>query len=124
MNRFSKDMGAVDELLPKAFLDAAQQLLVMAGAVILASTVNPMFLAVVAVLACIFYFLRKVYLKSSKNIKRFEGITRSPVFTHLGATLAGLPTIRASQAQNVIQDEFDKLLASLRLCRPNLSRLK
>lgn len=32
---------------------------------------------------------------------------KSPVFTHISATLYGLPTIRAFQAQNILRDEFE-----------------
>ncbi|XP_062560530.1 ATP-binding cassette sub-family C member 4-like [Armigeres subalbatus] len=107
LNRFSKDMGAVDELLPKAILDATQILLNMSGTIIVTVIVNPMFLIPLAVLGVLFIFLRKIYLKTSKNIKRLEGITRSPVFSHLAASLAGLPTIRAFAAQKELIKEFD-----------------
>ncbi|XP_055606094.1 ATP-binding cassette sub-family C member 4-like [Uranotaenia lowii] len=107
LNRFSKDMGSVDELLPKAILDASQIILSMIGTIVVTVVVNPMFLVPLAVLAVIFIYLRKVYLKTSKNIKRLEGITRSPVFSHLAASLAGLPTIRAFGAQQELIKEFD-----------------
>ncbi|XP_037925199.1 multidrug resistance-associated protein 4-like isoform X2 [Hermetia illucens] len=107
LNRFSKDMGAVDELLPKAILDAGQIILNMIGAIIVTTTVQPIFLILVCVLGVIFWFIRKVYLKTSKNLKRLDGITRSPVFTHLAASLNGLSTIRAYGAQTGLIKEFD-----------------
>jgi len=75
LNRFSKDMGAIDELLPKAILDAGQLNLMMLGALIVTCAVNPIFLIPVVIIAFIFYWIRKVYLKTGKNIKRLEGIS-------------------------------------------------
>ncbi|XP_048515444.1 ATP-binding cassette sub-family C member 4-like isoform X2 [Athalia rosae] len=108
LNRFSKDMGAVDEFLPKALLDAGQVIMMMTGSLIVTSTVKPEFIVLIAILGVCFALLRKVYLKTSKNIKRLEGMTRSPVFTHLNATLNGLTTIRAYGAQDILKYEFDK----------------
>ncbi|XP_012536071.1 multidrug resistance-associated protein 4 isoform X2 [Monomorium pharaonis] len=109
LNRFSKDMGAIDELLPKAMLDAGQMNMMMAGSLVVTCVVNPIFIIPIVVIGGIFYWIRKVYLKTSKNIKRLEGISRSPVFTHLNATLNGLTTIRAYRAQDILKFEFDKL---------------
>ncbi|XP_039312863.1 multidrug resistance-associated protein 4 isoform X2 [Solenopsis invicta] len=109
LNRFSKDMGAIDELLPKAILDAGQMNMMMVGSLVVTCTVNPIFLIPIVIIGGLFYFIRKVYLKTSKNIKRLEGVARSPVFTHLNATLNGLTTIRAYCAQDILKYEFDKL---------------
>ncbi|XP_057653044.1 ATP-binding cassette sub-family C member 4-like [Diorhabda carinulata] len=107
LNRFSKDLGAIDEMLPKAILDSTQILLSMFGSLLLIVVVNPYFLILIFFLSIIFGFMRRVYLKSSKNIKRLEGIMRSPVFTHLKATIEGLTTIRAFRAQAILTEEFD-----------------
>lgn len=73
LNRFSKDMGATDEFLPKAVLDATQIIFNMMGAIIVTSIVNPWFILPVAVLGLVFMGVRKVYLKTSKNLKRLDG---------------------------------------------------
>lgn len=82
LNRFSKDMGTIDELLPKACLDAGQMNMMMCGSLIVTCIVNPLFLVPVIFIGIIFYWIRKVYLKTSKNIKRLEGICMS-AFLHL-----------------------------------------
>lgn len=109
LNRFSKDMGAIDELLPKAILDAGQICMMMFGSLAVSCIINPLFLIPIVFLGTAFYWIRKVFLRTSKNIKRMEGMTRSPVFTHLNATLNGLSTIRAYCAQDILRKEFDKL---------------
>ncbi|XP_058800160.1 probable multidrug resistance-associated protein lethal(2)03659 [Phymastichus coffea] len=109
LNRFSKDLGAIDELLPRAILDSVQSILTMVGTVTVTCTVNLWFLLPVLLIGIVFYFIRWIYLKTSKKIKRLEGMTRSPMFTHLSATLNGITTIRAYQAESMLKKEFDKL---------------
>ncbi|CAH1104174.1 unnamed protein product [Psylliodes chrysocephalus] len=109
LNRFSKDLGAVDELLPNAFCDTTQLLLNLIGAIIVVSMVEPMLLVPTFLMLISFYFLRRVYLATSRNVKRLEGITRSPVFAHLNASLQGLTTIRSNGAEQILVDEFDAL---------------
>ncbi|XP_017474881.1 PREDICTED: probable multidrug resistance-associated protein lethal(2)03659 isoform X4 [Rhagoletis zephyria] len=107
LNRFSKDMGQVDEILPAVMMDVIQIFLSLFGIVIVIAIVNPLFLLPTAILAVMFYYLRSFYLKTSRDIKRLEAITRSPVYSHMAASLAGLPTIRAYGAQRVLIWEFD-----------------
>ncbi|XP_017768863.1 PREDICTED: probable multidrug resistance-associated protein lethal(2)03659 [Nicrophorus vespilloides] len=108
LNRFSRDLNAIDENLPRAIMDAAQIILNLLGALILVILSDVHFLIPVAIIGTIFMILRMIFLKSSKNIKRLESIMRSPVFSHLNATLQGLTTIRAYDAQNMLIDEFDQ----------------
>ncbi|XP_043656548.1 probable multidrug resistance-associated protein lethal(2)03659 [Drosophila teissieri] len=107
LNRFSKDMGQVDEILPAVMMDVIQIFLALAGIVIVIAIVNPLFLIPTVILGIIFYQLRTFYLKTSRDVKRMEAITRSPVYSHLAASLTGLSTIRAFGAQRVLEAEFD-----------------
>nr|CAD7203693.1 unnamed protein product [Timema douglasi] len=108
LNRFSKDIGSVDEILPKALLDATQILVTALGVLVVSVIVNYLFVIPVCAIGFICYLIREIYLKISKDLKRLEGITKSPVFTHLNATLQGLSTIRAYKAQDILRNEFDK----------------
>uniref|UniRef100_A0A336LRH9 CSON001220 protein n=1 Tax=Culicoides sonorensis TaxID=179676 RepID=A0A336LRH9_CULSO len=109
LNRFSKDMGAIDELLPKAMMDSLQISLVMIGILAVISIVNPLLLIPLAGAIFFFYLALKLYLRPAQDLKRLEGICRSPVFSHLSATLNGISTIRANQAQEKVATEFDGL---------------
>nr|XP_018899809.1 PREDICTED: probable multidrug resistance-associated protein lethal(2)03659 [Bemisia tabaci] len=107
LNRFSKDMGSIDELLPLALIDCIQIGLTLVGIIIVVATVNPLLLIPTTVIGIIFYLLRIFYISTSRSVKRLEGITRSPVFSHLNASLQGLTTIRAFGAQSILEQEFD-----------------
>ena len=53
-------------------------------------------IALLPIMAGMLYVI-KFYLRSSIEIRRVEAMNRSPVMSHIAATLAGLTTIRASR---------------------------
>lgn len=75
LNRFFKDMGNTDEQLPKAILDAAQIVLNMLGAIVLTAVVDPWLIIPIVVLVVIFVGVRRLYVKTSKNLQRLDGIS-------------------------------------------------
>ncbi|XP_014275641.1 probable multidrug resistance-associated protein lethal(2)03659 [Halyomorpha halys] len=107
LNRFSKDMGAIDELLPSCMMDVMQIGITLMGIIIVVASVNPYLLVPTFGAGLIFYFLRNFYLSTSRSVKRLEGVSRSPVFSHLNASIQGLTTIRAFKAERVLREEFD-----------------
>ncbi|XP_051160133.1 probable multidrug resistance-associated protein lethal(2)03659 [Leptopilina boulardi] len=107
LNRFSKDMGAIDEILPSALIDCVQIGLSLLGIIVVVAISNYLLLIPTVIIGIIFYYLRVFYLATSRSVKRLEGVTRSPVFGHLNATLQGMTTIRAFQAEEILTKEFD-----------------
>ncbi|XP_043470082.1 probable multidrug resistance-associated protein lethal(2)03659 isoform X2 [Leptopilina heterotoma] len=107
MNRFSRDMGTVDRFLPASLVEVTKVGLLILAVSIICTISNPWLLIPIVVLAWIFYALKRVYLKTTRDIKRLEGITSSPVFNHLIATLQGLTTIRTFNAEESLVKEFD-----------------
>ncbi|XP_035901949.1 multidrug resistance-associated protein 4 [Anopheles stephensi] len=110
LNRFSKDIGAIDSALPMALLDCVVFFLEMIAVVAVVSIVNYWFLLPTAIVAVVMYYIRKTYLNTSRVVKRIESVNRSPLFSHTNATLQGLSTIRACGAQSVLRREFNEFL--------------
>uniref|UniRef100_A0A8C4IMQ3 ATP binding cassette subfamily C member 4 (PEL blood group) n=1 Tax=Dicentrarchus labrax TaxID=13489 RepID=A0A8C4IMQ3_DICLA len=108
LNRFSKDIGYLDSLLPWTFVDFIQVFLQVIGVIAVAAIIIPWILIPVVPLLAVFLFLRCYFLQTSRDIKRLESTTRSPVFSHLSSSLQGLSTIRAFKVQQRFQQLFDE----------------
>nr|UCL51441.1 ABCC4 [Heliothis virescens] len=108
LNRFSKDIGALDELLPRFLLECIQIYLVMFSILALNAAALIWTLLPTTIILLLFYTILQIYLKSAQGIKRLEGTTRSPVFSHMSATLNGISTIRSAGAEQRLIQEFDR----------------
>ena len=106
LNRFSKDVGCMDELLPKVFLMAIHGASIAFASCLLPIVVNVWLLIVIVPLIVLVAYIGRYYLKSSRELKRLESIYRSPVFSHISETLNGLDTIRTRGRQNDFVDQF------------------
>ena len=106
LNRFSKDIGCLDELLPKTFLASIQYVLLVSASIIVPTITNPWLLLIVVPLAVVVMYISRYYLKTSRQLKRLESICRSPVFSHISETLNGLDTIRTRGRQKDFVDKF------------------
>uniref|UniRef100_A0A667ZZN8 Cystic fibrosis transmembrane conductance regulator n=1 Tax=Myripristis murdjan TaxID=586833 RepID=A0A667ZZN8_9TELE len=107
LNRFSKDIGQLDSNMPWTFVDFIQVFLQILGVIAVAASVIPWILIPVLPLLILFLFVRRYFLQTSRDIKRLEATTRSPVFSHLSSSLQGLWTIRAFGAEESFQKTFD-----------------
>ncbi|KRT83567.1 ABC transporter ATP-binding protein [Oryctes borbonicus] len=108
LNRFSKDVNVVDEHIPILFFQCIRLSLIVIGIVVSLSIVKIGFLAVSIGFASVLFLCQRIYLPTSRSLKRLDGVTRSPVIGHLNASLEGLTTIRASGVQNILAEQFDK----------------
>uniref|UniRef100_A0A8C4HTI5 Multidrug resistance-associated protein 4 n=1 Tax=Dicentrarchus labrax TaxID=13489 RepID=A0A8C4HTI5_DICLA len=107
LNRFSKDISQMDSTLPITFVDFYQ--VSSDNHLIKTTALNliPLILIPVVPLLFFFLYLRRFYLRTSRDVKRLESTTRSPVFSHLSSSLQGLWTIRALRAEDRLKKAFD-----------------
>ncbi|KAJ3208336.1 Multidrug resistance-associated protein 4 [Dinochytrium kinnereticum] len=109
MNRMSTDLNRMDESLPWTFFDFIQCLFLVIGTLAVAVVVIPYVLLLVPVIGVFFWYLRKNYLQASRQVKREEAITRSPVYSNIPATLEGLSIVRAFGAETRFLTRFSEL---------------
>uniref|UniRef100_A0AC11BXN8 Uncharacterized protein n=1 Tax=Ovis aries TaxID=9940 RepID=A0AC11BXN8_SHEEP len=107
LNRFFRDIGDMDDLLPLIFQDFIQTFLLMIGVMVVMVAAIPWTAIPVIPLGIIFFFLRRYFLETSRDVKRLECTTQSPVFSHLASSLRGLWTIRSYKAEQKFQELFD-----------------
>ncbi|KAG0047747.1 hypothetical protein BGZ83_007248 [Gryganskiella cystojenkinii] len=105
LNRFSKDMATCDELLPKVFYDTIQVGFMLLGSIVTVCIVNPWIVIAVPFILGAFAALRSLYIKASRQVKRIDSQTRSPIYSHLSETLDGLSSVRAFGVSRQFMEE-------------------
>ncbi|KAL3254641.1 hypothetical protein MRX96_054165 [Rhipicephalus microplus] len=95
LNRFSKDIDTADVTLRFNLRMLMMQFFRTVVSFILISMENPIFLAAVIPLLIIYYFVQKFYIATSRQLKRLESISRSPIYVHFSETVSGSSSIRA-----------------------------
>lgn len=82
LNRFSKDMGNMDEQLPRSFLQCLQTYLSMASILILNAISLPWTLILTVLLFTVFTILLRLYLNAAQSVKRLEGTSKCSLHKH------------------------------------------
>ncbi|KAJ3066852.1 hypothetical protein HDU99_003715, partial [Rhizoclosmatium hyalinum] len=100
LNRFSKDQDAIDQSLAASYQSFASSLASTISTFALMIYATPIFAIPLVPILTLYYFLQRLYRNTSRELKRLDSITRSPLYANFGATLTGLPTIRAYGVQS------------------------
>lgn len=115
MNRFSKDLEAVDQEVAPVAIGVMSCALGIVVTVVLIAAITPGFLVAGVFITLAYVFLGSFYLRSSRDLKRLESVQRSPLFQQFGETLSGVTTIRAyGDERRFIRDNLVKINNQLR----------
>ena len=115
LNRASKDQQVIDEQLPVILFDAIQSFLMIAGAFVMVGLSQPAVLLLLIPLAPSAWMLSRFCLQTTRQLKRLESVSRSPIYSLLSSSSSGLSTIRAFNAHDTFLRSFEtKIDANMR----------
>lgn len=95
LNRFAKDIFTVDEAIPMSVRSWILCFLGVLGTLFVICLATPFFTIVIIPLAVIYFFVQRFYVATSRQLRRLDSVSRSPIYSHFGETVSGLSVIRA-----------------------------
>lgn len=110
LNRLSKDQAIVDELLPNSAQSMLESLVGCLGSIATIAVLIPWFLLVLPPFSMALFYFQHRYTAVSRELKRLDGISRSPVYAHFTETLQGITSVRAYNAEATVRDKLARLI--------------
>ncbi|XP_039991337.1 ATP-binding cassette sub-family C member 3 isoform X3 [Xiphias gladius] len=95
LNRFSKDVDAIDSHIPENIDIWMRTFWYTLNVLLICSALTPMFLIVIAPLMVFYWWVQRFYVATSRQLKRLESVSRSPIYSHFSETITGSSVIRA-----------------------------
>jgi ATP-binding cassette subfamily C (CFTR/MRP) protein 1 len=100
INRFSNDINKVDQVLGRTFVQFFSNTIKVLFTLIVISWSTPPFILFILPLLFLYIYYQRYYLRTSRELKRLDSVSRSPIFAHFQETLGGVSTIRAYSQQS------------------------
>ncbi|XP_065338923.1 multidrug resistance-associated protein 1 isoform X7 [Cloeon dipterum] len=107
VSRVSKDINVMDETLPLNISDSVYCVFEVLATLVVISYSTPIFIAVIIPIGILYYFIQRFYVATSRQLKRLESVSRSPIYSHFGESVTGTSTIRAYGAQERFMTESE-----------------
>ncbi|KAK3818860.1 MAG: ATP-binding cassette transporter 1 [Benniella sp.] len=122
LNRFSKDQGTVDDTLPRTFSGFAYNFYGAISIIVVITFSTPLLIFVLIPVGFAYLILQRYFLAASRELRRLDSVSRSPIFAHFQESVGGVSTIRAYRQQSrFIQDNEKRLDQNLRAFFPSIA---
>ncbi|CAG2256913.1 ABCC2 [Mytilus edulis] len=106
INRFSKDVDAIDIQVPEMFKNWFLCFVNVIGAMIVITMGTPLFIIALIPMGVLYFFVMRFYVATSRQLKRLESVSRSPsTHTLVTQTLNWLVRMTTELETNIVAVE-------------------
>ena len=95
INRFTKDVTDIDKLMIMFTSMVLRAIVQLSGTLVIIGIATPYTLLTFVPVMCVFYFVQRYFQETSRELKRLDATTRSPIYAHFSECLNGIANIRA-----------------------------
>ncbi|KAG2195149.1 hypothetical protein INT47_006598 [Mucor saturninus] len=115
VNRFSSDLETIDQAVAPSLSFLVYSIVATLYVTVLVSVITPAFIIPGVFVAYMFKSMGLYYLNSSRDLKRLNSVSRSPIYVQFNETVIGVATIRAFGCQRrFIEESFSRVDANNR----------
>jgi ATP-binding cassette subfamily C (CFTR/MRP) protein 1 len=116
------DIYRVDEVLARTFNMLFTNLARSGFILVVISLTVPPFIALIIPLGAMYIWIQRYYLRTSRELKRLDSVSRSPIYAHFQESLGGISTIRAYRQHKRFELENEwRVDGNLRAYFPSIS---
>ncbi|KAK6765509.1 hypothetical protein RB195_025428 [Necator americanus] len=95
LNRFGKDVEAIDTTLPGSIRSMIMTAFNVVATILVVVIATPVTAIPFAFLAVLYIVVLRFYVSTSRQLKRLESASRSPIYSHFQESIQGAASIRA-----------------------------
>ncbi|KAL3599512.1 hypothetical protein D5086_007430 [Populus alba] len=106
LNRFSSDLYTIDDSLPFILNILLANFVGLLGIAVILSYVQVFFLLLLLPFWFIYSKLQFFYRSTSRELRRLDSVSRSPIYATFTETLDGASTIRAFKSEDFFMEKF------------------
>ncbi|XP_018048305.1 PREDICTED: multidrug resistance-associated protein 1 isoform X2 [Atta colombica] len=116
LSRLGKDIDVIDNILPVYLRSWITCLFSVIATLFVISYSTPIFIAVILPIGAIYYFIQRFYVATSRQLKRLESVSRSPIYSHFSESVTGAQIIRAYGVQEQFIHESENRVDFNQVC--------
>lgn len=116
LSRLGKDIDVIDNILPVYLRSWITCLFSVIATLFVISYSTPIFIVVILPIGAIYYFIQRFYVATSRQLKRLESVSRSPIYSHFSESVTGAQIIRAYGVQEQFIHESENRVDFNQVC--------